>query len=239
MRVKNFYLGIFVTLALCGGVSAFAANYLFTDSEKAAFAFFHYTKNTPDFENWVKNSPRHINAPLPEKDTILEQELLRLRWGFATLDSSREDLLIKTDILFQIRRTTGTEFLNFKFINSGNEEVPYFPYPYGREWIAVVVNNLADYTTVPLNTNEAARIHQFIKDEQVHRGTVEIRVRPVSADNTAPMKLDGAEQWLMLGSVSGIEFFTPASNNTNVSLWRYTDKKFLTETEQMLMPLLQ
>ncbi len=241
MRVKRFSVCLLAVMLMHGAweLSAHAGNYAFSDSDKAVFAFYHYAKGEPDFEKWVKNSPPYLSAPLETKEEIFEQEMLRLKWGYGTLDLEHEDLNIKTDIMFQVRRVNDAEFLSFKFVNSGKEDVPYFSYPYGQEWIAVVVNDLGNFTTVPLTADEAAHVHEFVPDDQVHAGTVNIRIRPVSVDREAPLKLDDTEQWLMLGKVSGIEFFALGPGGQQISLWKYVEKTLLTETEKALMPLLQ
>lgn len=239
LRVRKFYIPFLAFLCILAGAAHAANNYTFSDSEKAAFAFFHFAKGTPAYEGWVQNSAPYMNAPEAQKPNVYEQEMLRLKWGFGTLDITREDLRIKTDVLLQLNHDKDVDVLNFKFVNSGSQEIPYFSYPYGKEWIAVVVNDLGDYTTVPLNTDESAKIRQRLEQGKVYQGKVSLRVRPVSSDSTKPLQLDNTEQWLMLAKVSGIEFLMPDSAGQETALWAYSNKAMLTETEQMLMPLLE
>ena len=173
LRVRKFYICLLAFLSVLS-VSAHAVNnYTFTDSEKAAFAFFHFAKGSPAYESWVQNSSAYVSAPPTQKENIFEQEMLRLKWGFGTLELDRLDLGIKTDVLLQLKRDKDVDVLNFKFVNSGKEEVPYFSYPYGKEWIAVVVNDLGNFTRVPLKPEESAKVRQHLELDKISASSIE------------------------------------------------------------------
>lgn len=231
-----FWFAVGMTSTVCAG---YTNDFTYTDTEKAVFAYFGLARGTPDYEAWIEASPAYRNAPEAKKPTMLRQEALRLGKGFGTIETSAITLKIKTDIVVQLASGPSGAQLSFKFLNSANEEIPYFPYPYGGDWIALILNDLGNFTTVQLTKAEEDAARKYLKEGEIYPARMLLQARPVSAD-PAPVYVGGDRQWLMLGKIGRIAFLLPtASGEDEITLWSYMAPDFLTETEKMLFPLLE
>lgn len=227
--------------ALCMSVPA-SAQYdpEITQSEKAIFAYFKLTQGTPFFDPWIKGSSVYKKTPPARQEGFYEEELMRLKWGFGTFDEKEQFLEISADTYMQLNKTKDGPVLSFKFINSGSEEIPYFPYPYGDEWVALVINDLAYFTSVPLGPKQLETVATYFEPGKIYKGAVRMRIRPVSADATAPLLVDNGNFWLMMGDTAYFEFlYAPPESAQKLNIWSYTAPWYLSENEELLIDMLE
>lgn len=209
-----------------------------SDQEKAVFAFMKLTNQEPNLKNWIVNSTKYQKANKFDRESLLETEETRLGWGFGTYDVTKDFIKVKS----KIRLTTevnadNKRVLNVSFAHNSNE-TPYFPFPYGEEWIAFIINDLIDFKTITLKPEEVPKVKQYFYDAAPYEAEIEIRLRPLTADATAPLEVDGTEQWLMLGDVAylKIEFYDKFKFE-NVLVWDYNAPWYLSESQKALLEL--
>jgi hypothetical protein len=212
-----------------------------SENEKAIFAFHRLSRQEPDFKMIGRSYDEFMNAPLELKEEVLEATTLRLKTGFGMHDLDKDFLRITTKILVQVRAQQGETppLFIFHFPNHSKDSyVPYFPYPLGDTgWIALLVEDLPQFSSIPLTAEQYAFIKQYLsEDDTPYEMMLHMRVRPKSADGTAPVVLDGVEQWMMMGDVAYITCST--LTETPVKLWEYSAPWYLTDAEKELLPLL-
>ena len=216
---------------------ALSQNKEISESDKAIFAFFKLTRGVPAYEKWVRESEQYLSAaadPVLQKE-VFETEILRLKWGFGTYNLDSDFIKIRTAVKMILRGENGHEKISFLFPHTAQDHIPYFPFPYGEEWIALVVNDLGGASLdLPLTPEEAGKAAALLPANTPVDGQITLQIRPVKADNTQPLKLDGADQWLMMGETGYYEL-----SYQGTVLGSYMADWYLTDTEKQLLPLLK
>lgn len=217
-------------LLLCIAVPAFAEVKDITESEKTVFAFFALNNHTPPYEEWILSSPKYqVAKNYDEQRDVLEKEMLRLKWGFGTYDVARDFIKIRTPVKLLLQGN----HLAFSFHQMSGREVPYFPFPYGKEWIAVIINDLDPLFELELSPAEKARTVALPKNT-VFDGEIVLRLRAAKADNSAPVELDGTPHWLLMSETGHFELVSGGT-----VLATYTAPWFLESQENKIIPALQ
>lgn len=208
-----------------------------SDSEKAVFAYLKMTEQEPNLEAWVKNSPTYLDGRKSEKKKILEEEKIRLDWGFGTYDVKNDFITIKS----KIRLTTGVKddgkrFLYTRFVDERHNETPYFPFQYGKDSIAFVIENLESYQVITLKPEEIPKIKQYFYDSAPYEAEIEMRIRPISADSEKKLFVDYKDQWLMLGDIAYLKInYYDEYKLEDVIVWDYNAPWYLDESQKALL----
>ena len=211
-----------------------------TDREKAVFAFFKVTRGTPFFDSWIRTSDTYLSAPKSHQEEVYEAEAMRLKWGFGTYDEKTDFLKISTRVFLQLQTGADGASLNFKFPGSESEEIPIFPYPYGADWITLAIDDLYNFTSVPLGPKQYELVASQLEPGKIYKGSLKMRIRPLTGDAATPLLVDGVNNWLMMGDTAYIEFlYTPSGAKDSVVLWSYTAPWYLTDSEEVLLNLLE
>lgn len=180
------------------------------ESEKAVFAFYKLTKQIPDYQKLVESMKIYKKqSDSSKQQKIFEDEFVRLKIEYTDYSPARDYLKIKTDIYLQLRMKNEKPILSFKFLNSGNEEIPYFPYPFAEEWIAVITKGLNRFTSIALNEEQYARVKPLFKPNEIYKGKLNLELRAISADKEHPVETAEGKQWLMLADIALLEFLYP------------------------------
>lgn len=233
-----FFVGALVALTTGPGYAAYEAKV--SEYEKAVFAYFKLARTMPHFDAWIRSSENYKSLPAPQQEPFYEQEAMRLKWGFGTYDETAQFLRIGMAVEIMLVADPKAPSLRFRHLNSADENLPYFPYPYGGEWVALVVNDLEYFKNVPLGPKQLEAITGHIKPGHPYRADIRMRVRPLSADTEKPLVIDDVNYWLMMGDVAFFEFSLPAAPGAKpVSLWSYTAPWYLSESEEELIHLLE
>ena len=217
-------------LLLCFAGMAFAQGGEVTENDKAVFAFFTLNGHTPAYEQWIENSPKYLaETTYDGKREVLEAELLRLKWGFGTYNVERDFIKIRTPVKLLIQGN----HLAFSFHEASGRNVPYFPFPYGKEWIAMIINDIDPLFELELTPAEKARTANLPKNV-VFDGEIVLHLRPIKADNDATHKLDGTDHWLMMSDTGRLELLSEGT-----ALATYTAPWFLESAEKGSLPSLK
>lgn len=246
-RLKAIHLAFLFLLALLAAPPARAALQV-SEEEKAVFSFFKLAESTPDYDGWISNSPRYRQAPESQRQAVHNEEETRLKWGFGTFKPETDFLKIETEIELRLVRQGENLFLNFSFPDRQEGEAPYFPYSYGSEWIALVVDDLEKFTRIPIAEEDRAYIKEKLGAGTVFKARLKMRVRPLSVDAKAPLSLAGKEKfWLLRGDIAYLAFENPEQQPANpgasgderkTAIFSYTAPWYLSDTEADLLKLL-
>lgn len=234
---KRFATSLVLTVfTLCFALPALAQKKEISETDKAVFSFFKLSGGTPAYETWVMNSDIYLTSAEDAKlqAEIFEIELLRLKYGFGTYDVDNEFIKIRTPVKLMLHDQLEGYTLSFMFPKAGQNNVPYFPFSYGKEWIALIVSDLAGFLNLPMSKKEADEAFKTLALNKIYDGEIVLHVRATKADSKAPLELDGIEQWLLMGDTGHFEL---KAGGRNVAA--YTAPWYYTRSENDLLNLLQ
>lgn len=196
-----------------------------SENEKVVFAFFKLNSHVPAYEEWIKNSSAWKSAPPDEAARIelFEKEMLRLKWNYGTYEPDIDFIQIRTKVRLLLTGNT----LAFIFPGAERGEVPYFPFPYAKEWIALVVNDLDPLLELQLSPAEKALAEKTIPRNSVADGELVLHIRPVKAENEAPLHLSGIDHWMLIGETGNFQL-----SSGGTVLATYTAPWYLDSTER-------
>jgi hypothetical protein len=236
--ISRFFCLFFLLMCLAA-TPALAQNKEVTESDKAVFAFFHLTGGTPDYEQWVRNSDKYLAAAADPKlqADLYEIETLRLKWGFGTYNKDKDFLKIRTPVKLAINNDPKHGKLSFLF-PTADGHVPYFPFNYGKEWIALIVGDVENFLTVPLSPDEYAFIRKQFQPDTPYDGEILLRIKAVKADASNTLPLDGLDQWLMMGETGYMELIYTPPAETEIVLWSFMAPWYMSDAQKDLLPLL-
>lgn len=213
--------------------------------ERAVFVFNKLAGATPDYERWIMESAPYLKASTPEgKAKALEEELLRLKLGFALHDIDKDLLTVDEEGTLELKMDdkTSKPVLSFRApMHEKRMEAPYFPFHYGQQWIALILEEMGAFTDITLNSAQFDTISRQIQPNQLYPGVLRMRARGKRADNKDPLKIQGFMQWGLLGEIGRAEMiYTPLEEDAEpIVLWSYDAPWYKTEEEKDLLPLLQ
>ncbi len=194
--ILSAFLLVFAAAALAGTEET-------SENEKVVFAFFKLNKHVPAYEEWIKNSHVYKSAPPDEATRIelFEKEMLRLKWNYGTYEPAVDFIKIRT----QVRVLLAGNTIAFIFPGAARGEVPYFPFPYAKEWIALVVNDLDPLLELELTPAEKVIAEKIIPGNTVVDGELVLEIRPVKAENEAPLRLSDIDHWMLIGETGNFQ----------------------------------
>jgi len=238
MIARLFTLSLFISVFGFASL-ALAQNKEANDLEKAIFAYFALAGKPPDYAQWIRNSEkyRHEKDPV-RKEEIYETETLRLKWGYGVYSPEKDYIKLRTPVRLFLMQDEKNPVLYFAFSAENPDYVPYFPFPYGNEWITMIAYDLERFLSIPLSAEEYKFVAGIMEPNRPHDGAVTLHLRGTKADTAATMNMDGTDHWLMMGETGFIELFYAPPDRTEKSIWSYEAPWFYTKTEKDLFPLL-
>jgi len=238
------FLTVLEGVILAGAAAAAAQTPAhFTEQEKAVLSYYKLSGvKHPDFAPYVLETGRYKKTPEKERKKVFEQEMHRMQWGMESFDPGANFLNIKTAVEVKLAPPQGGKsVLSFQFPNEGSDYIPYFPYQLGREWIALLVEDLPAFSRMELTPAQFAFIERHIPaDGQPYPALLRMEVRPVAADNGSPFELGGYKQWLMMGDIASLKFnLEQRHNGEEITLWEYGAEWHSASANKELLPLLE
>ncbi len=210
------------------------------DEEKPVFAFFKLADRWPDFKYWAKSTPFDDGVSSEEDlKRFYEQERKRLQWGFGTYDLKNDFLPIRVDVDLSLVVRDGRKLVDYRLVGFEEQDLPFFPFPYGTQAIGLVLKDLGRFNGLELSAVDYERISSRFKGAERLRVSLKLRVRPLEADVTAPVVVDGVNFWILSGDTAyfAYELKDPVSGKYE-RLMSYFAPWFMTESERDLYELL-
>lgn len=195
-----------------------------TGKEKAVIAFFHLGKKAPDYEYWIKSGALYKTTPETYQEDILIKEWLRLDRGYGLYEVDQD--LLEISALIVVHYTKPTEDkparFYFSFPNRREDYIPVFSYPYGYEWVSMIINGLSVFADVPLTNAQYEAIKEILPEENdFYEAQLVIRVRPAQADMSGPIDMAGEKHWIMTGNIAYIKCEAEDEAGELKVLWDY------------------
>jgi hypothetical protein len=243
-RRRLLFVFALLCIAFAGAGPAYAEKTEYTESEKVGFAFYKLANRNPPFEEWLKGTDEFKLLKTSRKTEYLRQQTARLSKAFAEYMPDEDLIYVRTAVRIKVPTVRETEAYMRMGVNrpvqillnelTGN----YFPIQVGEMWIAVVPNDLDNYLFLSLNDQEydaLARRMALEPNGSSRYALLELRLRPVSVDIKAPMKLDGIDAWLMMAEIASISLWN--NENRDVLLWEHSADWYVPKQQQDLLNL--
>lgn len=229
---KFYYLACFLVLTLGLSSSALAqkklsdTTYKLSENEKGVVGFFRIAGVAPDYEAWITATAAY-NAIEDEKarEKFLVSESIRLGQGYSQFDPSQSFLKFSTDVIARYTEPADGKPGEFSFTFPEQEDnyTPVFPYPYGKNFIVLVINKFHEFSKLPLGQAEMEKVRRLMPyaDEE-YMAKLNLEVKLIRADYENPVVRNNIAQYMMLGDVAFIscEIVDPTSMR-RTKAWEY------------------
>jgi hypothetical protein len=201
-----------------------------SSSTDVGMVFYKMIGAQPDFDSWVTSESRYRNAPPDQQAGLLATERTKLEIAFNALDVKKTPLVVRTAVNLKIASIPGDTKRNLEVTFPAEGNV-YFPYTVGGQNISIIPNGIDLYRRIPLTSAEAASIQGRLNYNG--SATMVVEIVPVKADGSQPMRLDGIDQWLMIGEIGFIGFY----NNSLEVVWSFHAPWYIRKGQQDLFNL--
>ncbi len=193
--------------------------------EKAVFAFFRTAKSAPDFQKWIVNGERYKATPKNLRRTFLLKEKLRLDHGFGLYDVNSDLLELRLGVLVKYISATkkSAPRITFKILNVSSNDTPTFDYPYGNDYISLIIEKLLLFSDMPLTEKQnSAVIKKIPYENDIFDADLNISVRVKKANINDPIRIGKINQWIMLGEIAYLKCTVDKHyNGEEYTLWDY------------------
>ncbi len=179
-----------------------------TPVERAVFGYFRAVGSVPDYEFWIKTGDNYPYIADDQKANYLYQETLRLGQGYSHYNPNENLLELSMEVVVIYKPATETEkaHISFEFFEGDESYIPSFDYPYGRDAISLVVNQLAFFADMELEEAQEKAISEKVPMQNDYfEATLTIHVRPSDQSSKRPIDDEETRKWLMIGEVAYIK----------------------------------
>lgn len=216
----------------------------YSESEKAAFAFYRLTDTLPDFRTWITPTEAYKNAKPSQRNEIVQQGTLRLQQGFLNFYVERTPLTIKSPATLQLFEAseangkTPAKPRRMVLTLPAMADPLYFPFNVGDLWLAVIVTGVKPTMTFPLDDAKYDRIKSLMRirtsnDKRLIRA--EIVAFAKEADGKAPMEVSGVPLFPMVASPVVLALWK--EDEEDILLWEDVSPGYVSSRERELMLL--
>lgn len=173
----------------------------------AGFAFFKFAKATPDFEAWIKASPRYKSATPRERVIMLRSEAPMMEGYFNAYTPKENPIDIKVRVKYstpnakEVEKMLAEEGLVKIKMKIVAQKEDFFPIQVGDMWIAMIPGNMEEMMTLTFDKNE---YETFIRQASGGGLTgnkadaiLQLSLLPTSADIKEPMQVEGFHLWML------------------------------------------
>lgn len=233
----------------------------YSDTEKVLFAFSKLSNVPPDYESLINSSDYYKRqSPITRLD-LMKSETARLQEGFNNYNPEDDLVHIVADVeitwnkkdfpgnwnnlvsqpQFGASDSAAVEskiyHIAFGAAAGGDKTSPFFPFFLGRLWIAVVPKDIGAFLNLSLNMTD---FYQFMRKLGIKPGfghspaIIEMMLRPVSANATEPVEIDGVVYWPMLVEIANLTIWT--SNRDHI-IWSYDAPWYETKDQKDMRDL--
>lgn len=209
-------------------------------AEEVAFTFYKLSKTKPDFKRWADNTeiPRSVTvAEYPAYRRALLRRLISLYDSYDPEQSLT--VRVKASISMRIRPKYSMDnapFVPGVEISLGDDKkTPYFPYRVADQWVSIVVKDLERVLSINLSEGSLGKFrHAFrLLGPGPRPVTIMMRLKPLSADATAPMHLNGIDQWLLLTEIVNASLW----NADGELVWEIQDRNYVSPEQKEIEDL--
>ena len=210
-----------------------------SQEEKVVLSFLKLSKQEPNYDSWITNSPLYMNASKFDKEDVLESETERLGLGYGTYDVDNDIITLKDSVRLTTRMNNeGKRILDIRFTDEKKNDIPHFSIPYGTETIALIPEKLENFNIITLKPEEIAAIKKYFYDSAPYEAQMEIRIKPKSADGSSKIQITNKEQWILLGEIAYLKIeYYDRFKLEHVTVWDYNAPWYLSESQKALIEM--
>lgn len=211
IRMKKHYIIVFVLFALSISPRAYAEAYFDTrisPEEQAVFGFFRAAGDAPDYEFWITSKLEYQQLAENKQEDYLVKEMMRLGHGYGMYDLNTDLIEITLNVLADYVPATEDEppKITYKIYNLDENTTPSFNYRFGDGYISMVIERLDFFKEIELDEARDKALRDKIPyEDDVFDATLEIHVRPKTADYEEMIMKDGIKQWIMVSEIAYIK----------------------------------
>ena len=218
---------------------AYAQNKKITSQELGVLAFYKITGLSAPIDHWIKNSQIYKSMPAATAKQYYEEEKLRLQWGLGTFNPNEDYLSIRTKINTTLIEKGDEGFMVSNFPERSALDPPFFPHNIENIWVALILKDIKKFMTVEVGNQIKERLAAYLTPEQPsYILDLDIVVRVLSGDRKK-IKIDGIEQYSMLGDIAHISFNFPEFHQSKDKLlWEYHAPWYMDQNEIDLLKIL-
>ena len=200
-----------------------------TSSQDVYLLFHKVSGRLPDFAGALATSEKFKQASVAERKQMSEGFVATMANKFENLDPKKDLITIQTPV--KIKLDFDGLRLQAQLVNQGNNPSDiYFPYSWGNMNFAVIPDRIDSFLDIPMQTDQLKKLKML---NAGYYPKLTLRLLPVKADATAPIKLDGMNQWLMLAKIVSAEYV----NDDNRVIWTWADNEYARTTSSELFDL--
>ncbi len=229
-----FFSLVLAFALLCLPLPAMAAQeeFAISRSEDFGIAFYKKAGFEPDFKEWVMGSEAYEEVSAFNKKAFLDEEQARLKQKYDAFDPEEDFLTvaIKARIRFTtlMHSHTGEKMMEIEL----EEPRTHFSVLVGGNMFAIIVRDLSRLFEHKIEQNDVSRIQKHlgeIEDGKDIAVEMKLKLKVISVDATAPMKLQETYQWLMMTDVASLSLWRKDNY-----IWEWQAPWYETETERRI-----
>ena len=197
--------------------------------EIAVFGFFRLAGKAPDYEYWVTSKKYYDSVPEELKEDYLMKEEMRLGTKFGLYELEEDLLQIQTEVIAELTPPSEEEKGKFTFRfpedNKTDSFKPAFAFSYGKDVIAISVDELVHFSDMKLSQTQYDRmLEKAPYPDDKFPVIVNIHIQPLSANYENPYinSETDSKQYVMHGKIGYIEcIYQDYTKGGDVKLWDY------------------
>ncbi len=212
-------------------------------SEVVGFAFYQLAGVPPDFPEWVMKTQTYLDAPHAQKTAILAENVQRLEIGYANYSLEHDVIDFTSGVTIQFpdpeelaKTDIEREGVHVR-LKLTDTVGGYFPFNVGEIWIAVIPDGVEKFFDMNLPVQDYEGLLRGLGVDSSVR-TVEavmrFHVKPLAADTSKPMDLDGFRVWLLLSQIAAVEVWSKGMTTLS---WSYSEDGRTIRGQQELIDL--
>ena len=168
-----------------------------TNAIEIASLFYKMTGQTPGFSTWASYSDKVEKAPEFDKQAVQAQEETRLREIFYNVFT--DEML---NVQIRVDNRNYSDLQQKLFLPEVNEDT-YFSYSIFGQYYALIVPDIARFNALDMPQDLAEKI----QDMGGSYSRAELTLKPVRAEKSAPIPIDGKDYWVILCEIAGFRLW--------------------------------
>ena len=188
-----------------------------TSTRDVFFLFSKLSGRDPQIENRVKATKEYGAAGIADRNKF-SGTISELQSAYLETKAENAVIVVRTAVNIHINTDTKTLNATLSGIDMPNARI-YFPYRWYGADVAVIPDVIEPYMDVPLSQEET---EDAAAKNGSNRATMVVELKPVKADGKTQMNLDGVNQWLLLGHVVGVTYYSQDLQE----IWSWKDKNY-------------
>lgn len=216
-----------------------------SSAEDVAFTFYKLSNTAPDFQRWVDKTPVPKEVTVAAQPRYRRAMMHRLQTLYQNYNSGKP-LIVQASARITLRvppKTRGPLIVSGDWFQPGydikfgpDSKAPYFPYPVADQWITVVAKDIERYMALDMSAEEVEALKPdlgLVGGMRYTSVVLTFTLKPISADATTPLHLNGVDQWLVMAEIVNLSLW----NQKGELVWQTQDKRHIPPVQKEIEDL--